>query len=118
MEREIMKEMVTDFVEKLQVKMNAHMDEKFPNLPREYLSVNFGRRYAKLIKGYGNNRGVYCFVDMTNGDVLKAATWRAPAKHARGNLFAPDGGLGCTGPYGAAYMDTHGNLETDRFNWS
>jgi hypothetical protein len=26
------------------------------------------------------------FIDLTNGDILKADGWKAPAKHARGNI--------------------------------
>ena len=114
MDKAIMKEMVTDFVAKLQVKLTEYYTKKFPTLTEGKLEVKFGRRYAKL----STQSSVYCFVDMTSGDVLKAATWRAPAKHARGNLFAPDGGMGCMGPYGAAYMDTHGSLELGRYGWS
>ena len=113
MDKAIMKEMVTDFTEKLQKNMDEHMSVRFPTLPRVVLSIKFGRRYAKLVRSCGS---VYCFVDMTNGDVLKAATWRAPAKHARGNLFAPDGGMGCMGPYGAAYMDTKGR-QYQNYRW-
>ena len=103
-DRNVMKAMVEDFTEKIQVKLDKYYAEKFPHLKMGVVEINFGRRYAKLVK----DRGVYCFIDMTNGDVLKAATWRAPAKHARGNLFAPDGGMNCMGPYGAAYMDSSG----------
>lgn len=47
---------------------------------------------------------VHCFIDKTNGDVLKAAGWKAPAKHARGNIYAEDQGLQNMGPYGPAYL--------------
>jgi hypothetical protein len=64
-----------------------------------------GRRYAKIVRAdVGGSCGVYCFVDKTNGNVLKAASWSAPAKHARGNIFNNDNGLGAMGPYGAAYL--------------
>ncbi len=33
-------------------------------------------------KGLGS-RSVYCFVDLENGDVLKSASWKAPAKYNR-----------------------------------
>lgn len=71
------------------------------------LSVERGRRYARIVKsldGKGGQRSVHCFVDLTNGDVLKAASWKTPAKHARGNIFAPDGGSSAVGAYGANYL--------------
>ncbi len=48
-------------------------------------------------------RSGHCFVDLATGDVLKCASWKVPAKGARGNIFNTDNGLGCMGPYGAAY---------------
>jgi hypothetical protein len=59
-----------------------------------------GRRYIRVMK----DSSAYCFVDKTNGDVLKAASWKAPAKHARGNIFDDNNGLKQMGPYGAAYL--------------
>lgn len=70
--------------------------------------VEFGRRYAKLISmdvrnGETSAHSVYCFVDMTNGDILKAATWKAPAKHARGNVLS-DERMNAVTAYGAVYI--------------
>lgn len=65
-----------------------------------------GRRYVKLVERDDSIqlRCVHCFVDRKNGDVLKAATWRAPAKHARGNIFNEDRGLGGVTRHGAKYL--------------
>ena len=71
------------------------------------VSVMFGRKYARLVLSStngGTSRSVHCFVDMTNGDVLKSASWKAPAKHARGNIYNSDQGMGCVNQYGAAYL--------------
>jgi hypothetical protein len=46
----------------------------------------------------------HCFVDIATGDVLKAASWKAPAKHARGNIFDESNGLKWMGPFGPAYL--------------
>ena len=35
---------------------------------------------------------VHSFVEVATGNVLKAAGWKAPAKHARGNIWDDDGG--------------------------
>jgi hypothetical protein len=50
------------------------------------------------------SRRSHVFVDRTNGDVLKCESWKKPAKHARGNIFAADNGLSKMGPYGAEYL--------------
>lgn len=63
-------------------------------------SFSEGPKYVKVF-----NRGsVHCFVDKTNGNVLKAASWKAPAKHARGNIYDASNGLAAMGPYGPAYL--------------
>jgi len=41
---------------------------------------------------------------MTNGDIRKPASWKAPAKHARGNITDEKEGMGWMGPYGPAYL--------------
>ena len=57
--------------------------------------VKTGKRYYKIVqqefetweksKYYGQYRdgSVHCFVDKETGDVYKAASWQAPAKHIR-----------------------------------
>jgi hypothetical protein len=40
---------------------------------------------------------------MTNGDVLKPASWKAPAKGARGNIFDEHNGLNRMTEYGPEY---------------
>lgn len=79
---------------------NDTMTERFKSLTPDTFEVNMGRRYIGIFK-VGTQRSIHVFVDRTNGDVLKPATWRAPAKHARGNIFDPANGLGMmkwTGP--------------------
>lgn len=56
--------------------------------------ASIGKRYAKLAnfedrKGDGKLEvsSVYCFYDLNTGDLLKAATWSAPAPNGvRGNV--------------------------------
>ncbi len=86
--------------------MNAHF-----NPDNEYNSIimrpSAGPRYVKIEKTggrYGARDGVYCFIDKTNGDVLKPASWRGPAKHARGNIFLCDYLTTC-GAYGLRYLN-------------
>lgn len=63
------------------------------------------RRYVRIVKSddFGAT-SVYCFVDKTNGNVLKADGWKSPAKHARGNIYDEYNGLRCMGAYGPAYL--------------
>jgi|ERR1019366_1818082 hypothetical protein len=59
-----------------------------------------GGRYVRVSRVEPGSRSAHSFVDMTNGDVLKPASWKAPAKVARGNIFDEKNGLGRMGEYG------------------
>lgn len=91
-----------EFTAKLQA-MITGLDEKAGNVTRQVISYEVGKRYARLITViYDTQRSAYGFVDLTNGDLLKAAGWKSPAKGKRGNIFAPNPLAGCT-HYGMAY---------------
>lgn len=94
------------FVEGCQNIHTDHMAREYPNVTPDEISYKLGKRYAKIIRrrADGTSAGVHCFVDMTNGDVLMAASWKAPAKHARGNIFDDKHGLGAMNEYGPAYL--------------
>lgn len=77
----------------------THRAEHFPMLGFDTFKVEDGRRYVRVWKG----SSCYFFVDKTNGDVLKPASWKAPAKHARGNIFT-NHATECMGPYGVNYL--------------
>ena len=64
-----------------------------------------GGRYVKIIQTRdGVDSSAFAFVEIETGNVLKAASWSAPAKHARGNIYNEDNGLGCVNPHGIAYL--------------
>ena len=49
--------------------------------------IKKGKRYLKVImKDSGSSQSVHAFVDRETGDVYKAASWKAPAKHVRYDL--------------------------------
>ncbi len=72
----------------------------------EGISVEYGKKYIKIVKTLGSQRMVWGFiVGVDNdkkfklGDILKPAGWKAPARNAaRGNIL--DGGypINWTGP--------------------
>lgn len=84
--------------------------KKLPELAKKYdgnklnkeWNVEFGKKYAKITDSYSNIQGlrtssVWGFIvlkectvggiDYKPGDLLKAASYKAPAKHARGNIM-------------------------------
>lgn len=72
----------------------------FPNNPKEPWELHRLKVRARIKHG----GGVHSFVDYATGDVLKASSWVAPAKHARGNIYDAHNGLKTMGPYGPAYL--------------
>jgi hypothetical protein len=110
---------LSDFLQRLTEKIAAWMHEAY----EEYASYDHyfrlticngldftsmkGKRYARIVRqrrGDSNSRSAYGFVELATGDIFKPATWKAPAKHKRGNIFDESGGLDCCGPYSVAYL--------------
>ena len=81
--------------------MNVLLD----NIQKDYAKLNMkhrtsldlelrpGRKFIKVVEGsrvwgfVAKVDGVHKGVPMLKGDILKAATWSAPAKHSRGSIF-------------------------------
>ncbi len=102
----------TDFDKAVQSYFDGAQDiinQRYVNsiLTASVLTMHKGRRYIKFIvttDGGKGQRSVWAFIDRTNGDILKPATWNAPAKHARGNVFDSDFGLQHTSWTGPNYL--------------
>jgi hypothetical protein len=102
---ETLKLALANFLVKAQEIVDRDRNAKFPTLARQVLQVaGEGRRYMHIaITSEDGSRSSFCWIDLTNGDVLKSESWKKPAKHARGNIFAENPVSGITA-YGAAYM--------------
>jgi len=95
-------------MEKFEEKFNSFLASVVELLNKHQKHVNYfqnievkdGKRYKKIIVGFG----VWCFVDKTTGDVLKAASFSTPAKHARGNIFDAHNGVEHITVYGPKYL--------------
>ena len=94
---------ISNFLTEAQSMIDNYMGHNFPNLDRSVLNLELGKKYAKVYKTDMSGRSIFCFIDLTNGDILKAATWKQPAKHARGNIFH-DNPTSAITPYGAKYL--------------
>ena len=72
-----------------------------------YLSTYPLKRWVRIERRSPSSSGVFCFVDIETGEVLKPAGWKRPAltKTKRGNIFDEHNGLQHIGPYGVAYAD-------------
>ena len=90
------------FVAKVQAEIIANSMTSFSNLTPAIISFTEGSKFFKIVTSNFGSRSVYCFVDKSNGDIYRAATWKAPAKHVYGNIFDANYGWGtAVGVYGA-----------------
>ena len=74
----------------IQLEVAMKMTKEFD----EGLTVEEGKVYLKVITRSGSSRSVHSFIvkqdgpKFKRGDILKSASWNAPAKNqARGNIF-------------------------------
>ena len=99
-------ERLTSYVEMIQGKMNAYYKAmNFTHSSPDDITVDFGKKYARVCHENGVQRSVHTFVNMINGDILKSGGWKAPAPNGvRGNIFANDFGASVVNEYGASYL--------------
>jgi HKD family nuclease len=81
---------VLNLAEKLCTDLEKNYREYSPNsvIGRKF-HIEAGRKYLKVVMtdGNGTSASVHAFVDKSNGDLYKAASWNAPAKGVRFNLL-------------------------------
>jgi|TARA_R110000851_G_scaffold230898_10_gene383777 hypothetical protein len=97
-------EQIEKFKGTLQKFTDDYMDSMEYSLKVD-IGIKIGKKYAKVIKSENGKSGsVHSFINLENGDILKAASWAAPAKGVRGNIFDVNEGA-CTAwnVYGANY---------------
>lgn len=101
------------FVDENQRKLAEHYEKNLTNLDTPSLEVDPGRAYDRVVKVKPSGRkSVFCFVKKREntakgdeiGDILKAASWKGPAKHPRGNIFDASR-LTATTTFGARYIN-------------
>lgn len=100
------------FVAALKTKVEAAHREAYPTCDLNWGSIEHkgGTKYARIIATRPRSDGgsAYCFIDLSNGNILKPASWKAAnTKHARGNIRVGDASNwwnGALNVYGAAYL--------------
>jgi hypothetical protein len=101
-------QMANKFLEWAQKVVDQSMSD-YPTQDKE-LSLMRGKRYWRVvdtIKYNGQNSGqssAWAFLDSTNGDILKPASWKKPAKHARANLYDQSTWAKNVDGYGPKYL--------------
>jgi hypothetical protein len=99
---QVTEENLAAFLAKLQAKIDA-FDDRPNNQARRVLSVQRGAKYGRIVVTRYDDDSAYGFIDLANGDLLKADGWKRPAKGVRGNMFAADPLAGCS-QYGMVYF--------------
>ena len=99
-----------DIQEQLAGYMNMLQDKQdhywkvaeFTHSPPPQIGIQYGKKYARITL---NNESVHTFVNLKNGDILKAGSWKAPQPNGvRGNIFEKDNGATKVDIYGAVYL--------------
>lgn len=80
---------VRELVAQIQAATTAYYEENYPTLTVPEIIYTVGPRYARIMRrDHPTHKGgsAHTFVDMTTGDILKPASFKAPARGSRGNI--------------------------------
>lgn len=86
---------INEYMDRIRDLLDVHY-QRYSNLSAPTVTYDMGRKNCRIVLIDENgptipaNRRVHSFVDRTNGDILYAAGWKGPAKHARGNVLDLD----------------------------
>ena len=96
---------ITAFVEAVQTMMDkVYADSTMKPVMKVSPGGKKYVRIAKLNYAEDQHGSAFCFIERSTGNILKAAGWKVPAKHARGNINTPTHGVEFVGAYGPAYL--------------
>lgn len=88
------------FVTRLQGRLDDHFAKHYPNVDAPKIELEHGRKFVKVVKVREHgSRSVHSFIakrggttkslgTVLEGDILKAASWKQPARHVRGSVFS------------------------------
>jgi len=94
------------FLATTQARLDAEYAKNYGGYPAApVLSADPGVKNVRIVATQRDTwgRSVFCFIRKADGAVLKAAGWKAPAKHVRGSILVNAGQDAIT-TYGAVYM--------------
>lgn len=90
---------INERIEKF-VELAQKLQEEPGHVNYALITVKYGKKYAKVIC----DTSAWAFIDLSNGDVLKPASWAKPALKARANIFSEDYGMSGVTKYGPNYL--------------
>lgn len=94
-------------LERFVVTVQAFLQDHAAASDTVVLSVIRGATYTMIVRQGYWGRAAFCFINNSNGDVLRSGSWKGPAEGAtksrnKGNIYEELSGYNIT-PYGAAY---------------
>jgi len=95
------------FMEYITISKQEYIAQHFSRLTPPTYSLERGIKNIRVVSTDADGmkqRSVFCFIRIDDGAVLKAAGWKAPAKHARGTIFTDDPSKYGVSTYGANYL--------------
>ncbi len=100
MNTETVDERIEGLLTRLRELNRKYFAEHYPRSEVPEISSTMGKKWIKVIR----ETSVYAFIHMQTGEIFFPAGWRAPAKHARGNVYAEDYGMSCCNVSSVAYL--------------
>lgn len=98
---------VKRFIDDVNTKIKTYYETNLPSLKFNLVVVEIGSKFIRIWHN-GSCWGFISRIDgvlkgapIKQGDLLKPASWRSPAKHARGNIID---GTAVWGEYGPSYI--------------
>jgi hypothetical protein len=96
---------IKNWVNLLQDMWKEYFAKHYTNLQPPKVELQPGSKFIKVIMADNSQRSVYCFIDKSNGNILKPAGWKAPEpkRIPRGNIFGDNPLEGCN-VHSVAYL--------------
>lgn len=99
--------MINEFIKRLEARLNEYrVAMGYTYFSHYIVTAQAGQKFTKVFRtevyadGSQNSRNIVAFVDIATGDIFKPASFKAPAKHARGNVNSPEFGMEAIEPSG------------------
>lgn len=92
----VTQEELAAFVAAVSARHDVGLRQAYPTCAPNWATIVLepgGKKFARLVTSRTvdpSQRSAFCFIDLSNGNILKAAGWKGPAKHARGNIRKGD----------------------------
>lgn len=72
------------FLQKAQAITDSYYHTNYTKVEIPKILVSYGKKYAKVFRANSTARSVVCFIDLTDGDILRPEGWNAPSKRSKG----------------------------------